>query len=192
MSTQWDAVERHKSAVHPNSSEAGEFADRIGHFADEIGKQVGEVDGDFGESAADARFDELVDVLSKRVIRAVAVKQADDIVAAEKRKDVRIAAAAGDAVDGTSLEERLAQKYQRMMLEIYKAPLPKLEVRVTLMALGWAPESESMRECAAAYTLSAEQVSNMVEAKQAKHRLPQNHFNKSAQAKGVYQQTNGR
>ena len=193
MSHSWEAVERRAA------KKARITAPGAGEFAESIGAGMGDVhvdDPDFGETAEDRRFDELVEVLGRRVSAGEARQLARDVMALDGRKDRDIAAdvsAATGAVWGVSVEERLAGKFRGLFFEVKNAARPVLQLRVVLMALGWADERvDSMRKCAADYQLSTEAVSNMVAAVQARHQLPKSHFNKSDEMVATYRRSNAR
>lgn len=195
MSNSWEAVQRkaaRKAQTTASASSAGEYAEAIGAFA---GLNDVHVDShDFGETAEERRFDVLTEVLAKKVPAALARQLARDVIACDGRADVAaVAGAVCDVVGGVSLEERIEGKFRALFFEAKNARLPVLQIRVIMMALGWADERvESMRRCADDYQMSPEAISNMVEAVQRRHLLPKSHFNKSATMVATYKKTNAR
>ena len=89
MSYSWEAQER-KAAQKGKSLNDGEAGD----FAGAIGDGVGDLhidDIDFGESEEDRRFDQLVEIMVKRVSPETARQLARDIVAIDSVNDRKVA-----------------------------------------------------------------------------------------------------
>ena len=171
----------------PNGGMAGDFADAIGEGVAEV--EIEEIEIDV--TMEDRRFDELMALVPRGMAGDVARQFVRNIIAAEKKELASASNGAGS--DKFNVSSQISPAVWRAMLyEVKSAKQPRLRARVLLMALGWAPETESMRAVGRDYVLSPEQVSNMVEDDQRKYNLPKNQFNKSAEVTAKYKETNGK
>lgn len=164
------------------SASAGEFSERIGIFDEDIGVFSGGI-GQFAPDGIDSGPDKMMAAFASVGLRR---ETADVMWEFFEMIEARKLASAKEGA-------RLMAMFPAMLDEAMKAPLPRMQLRVLRMALGWADAGvESMRKCAEDYKYSQTQISNMVNAAQARYALPKNQFNKSEEAIAGYKQTNGK
>ncbi len=113
------------------------------------------------------------------------------LIAAFRAKDVECAAEAEPDESLGDVMVRVESTVREMLRSIANSRRAKLEARVHLMARGDAESAKSMRALAREYGLSVEAISKKAEECRREFCLPENQFNKSEQARRVYQETNG-
>jgi hypothetical protein len=126
-------------------------------------------------------------------LRSVGCPAVEALRYARALRALRLVGGHGDDQEVSFAIERMESLVRVMLREIAGSDKPKLMARVNLIARGAREHrDESQRKLAAAWNLSPEAVSNMVEDAQKKYRFPKNDFNKSAEACERYRLTNPR